>query len=267
MEVSNMRIFSTYLHRCAWLVLLVPLALVAGRANAQVSPLWDHYKVYQTPFIGPPQPGVSIILTDQFGVYTHQLANLQRIMNPVQKEHGQVFPINNPNLHYTWWRIFPSQPFSAQVTATNQFGDQTLSVGDGEFLLNPALKNQTGSPPVANHFKCYVCDGQPVSVPVLLTDQFDQWSTVVGFPRYFCNPVQKDYRGVVNPILDPNQHYICYEIGPEDPGIFSATVTDQFIVNLSAPMGPARYLCVPTYKTGVTDVARGTWGKLKLLYR
>lgn len=250
------------------LMVLIPLALVAGRATAQVNPLWDHYKVYLTPNIGPPLPGVPIILSDQFGVFTHEAGALQRVMNPVQKEVGpQVFPINDPILHYTWWSIFPPQPFSALVSATNQFGDHTLSVGNSVFLLNPALKSQTGSPPVANHYKCYLCDGPPVNVPVGLTDQFDHWSTVVGFPRYFCNPVQKQYRGEVDLILDPNQHYICYDLQPEDPNIFSATVTDQFIVNQSVQMGPGRYLCVPTYKTGVTGAARDTWGKLKLLYR
>jgi hypothetical protein len=248
------------------LTLGLPL-LVAGRAEAQVSPLWDHYKVYETPIFPVPPLGIPIVLSDQFGVFQHQALQLERVMNPAMKEdQNGIFPINNPNLHYTWWSITP-QPFGALVAATNQFGDQTLNVSNAVYLLNPALKNQTGVPPEANHYKCYLCSGQPVNKPVLLTDQFDQWSTVVMLPRYFCNPAQKQDPVRTYPILDPNQHYICYEIQPADPTIFPATVTDQFVVNHPSPMGPARWICVPTFKQGFTATITDTWGKLKQIYR
>ena len=46
-----MRAFATHRTRSLLLVVLLatPLALTGTRANAQVSPLWDHYKVYFTP--------------------------------------------------------------------------------------------------------------------------------------------------------------------------------------------------------------------------
>jgi len=248
------------------LTLGLPL-LTAGPAHAQVNPLWDHYKVYETPLFPVPPLGVPIILSDQFGIYNHTAQQLERIMNPVQKQdvNGQ-FIINNPILHYTWCSITP-QPSNATVVATNQFGDQTLNVHDAVYLLNPALKNQAGTePPNANHYKCYLCDGPPVNKSVLLTDQFDVWSTSVTFPRYFCNPTQKEIPGRIFPILDVNQHYVCYEIQPADPAVFPATVTDQFIFNHPSPMGPARWLCVPTYKQGVVPTSKNTWGKLKQVY-
>src|SRR5205823_3868406 len=148
-----------------------------------------------------------------------------------------------------------------------QFGDQTLNVTQAVYLLNPALKNQQGTIPPRNHYKCYLCNGQPVNVPVTLTDQFDIWSTTVMVPRFFCNPASKQDPTGNYPIVDPNQHYICYEFQPEDPGQFTATFQDQFVPNGPLSLGPSRWLCVPTYKLGVTGTHGDTWGRMKMLYR
>lgn len=136
------------------------------------------------------------------------------------------------------------------------------------WLLNPARKNQTGAPPIANHYKCYDCDGQSIQRQVLLTDQFGPFTTAVFFPRYFCNPVEKQVTGQPpNPIIDPNQHYICYVLVPQDPTTHTATITDQFIANRQVDFTAGVYLCVPTYKLGVTDAIKDTWGRVKMLYR
>lgn len=269
-----MRAFATRRHSSALLVLACAacLSLVGARAEAQVNPLWDHYKVYMTPPFPVPPLGTPVRLLDQFGPYDHVVEQLERFMNPTEKlVAGQPIPspINNPLLHYSWWRITP-QPFSATVTAVNQFGDHTINVHDAIYLLNPARKNQPAPPPIANHYKCYFCEGPPVNVNVQLTDQFGPWPTTVMFPRYFCNPVEKRVQpptGAVYPIEDPNQHYICYEIQPEDPTPHTAIITDQFLPNHTTQMNPARWLCVPTYKSGVTETSKNTWGKLKQLYR
>jgi len=268
-------------------VLLVSLFVTAlvvlhgARADAQVNPLWDHYKVYEV--VPPPLQigGGLVTLTDQFGTYDHQMLQLLRFMNPVEKQviGDGTYGIHDDITHYAWWSISP-QTFSATVTATNQFGDQTLNVHDGVYLLNPALKNQPLTNILQlykNHYKCYLCDGQPINKQVILTDQFGQWSATVTFPRYFCNPVDKHVLSPFPeedwPILDPNQHYICYELQPEDPTPHTATVVDQFIrlMGFSDPPSmdfhPSRYLCVPTLKTGVTGTARDTWGRVKMLYR
>lgn len=257
--------------RHGWLLLvLAPLAFGAGRADAQVSPLWDHYKVYLTPPFPTPPLNLTLTLRDQFGLFTHQVLQLERFMNPTTKQvlpDTAVFPINNFDLHYTWWRISP-QPFSARVTAVNQFGDHTLTVFDAVYLLNPARKNQPGNPPIANHYKCYECDGPPINRQVRLVDQFGPWDAGVTVPRLFCNPVEKQLPGQQpDPILDPNQHYICYDFVPEDLATRTATITDQFIANHTTQLTNSRMLCVPTYKTGVTSTGTGTWGRLKVLYR
>ena len=183
---------------------------------------------------------------------------------------GQAYPINDPILHYAWWRISP-QPFNTLVTATNQFGDFTINVYDAQFLLNPALKNIPGQPPLRNHYKCYDCQGLPVNIPVMMNDQFGPWQATVTFPRFFCNPVEKRVgdptRPRVYPILDPNQHYIRYEYQPEDPTPHTAVITDQFVRDLPVGLVPSRLLCVPTLKTGVTSTGSSTWGRIKILYR
>ena len=173
----------------------------------------------------------------------------------------------NPQLHYTWWRISP-QPYEALVVATNQFGDQTLRLFDAQYLWNPALKNEAGDPPPANHYKCYACEGNPIQVPVLLTDQFDEWRAVVTWPRWFCNPAEKtDPTGQVYPIEDPQLHYICYEFEEIDPALFTAMVTDQFIREELLNLSPSDLLCVPTEKLEVTPTQQGTWGRMKIMYR
>ncbi len=260
------------LHRSRWLALVaITIALVPAIANAQVSPTWDHYKLYNMiPVILPPAP-IPVVLNDQFGLRTHDVQWLALFMNPTVKEvtvpTPGIFPINNPDLHYSWWRI-NQDGFSGVVAANNQFGNQTLNVYGSAYLLNPARKDQPGAPPTANHYKCYDCDGPSIQIPVTLTDQFDRWSTVVFFPRYFCNPVEKQVAGQPpHPIIEPNQHYVCYTISPQDPIQRVVTMTDQFMTNQTIQLNGGLMLCVPTDKLGVTPTARDTWGKVKMLYR
>lgn len=257
----------------ALLLLLVLQTLFASRTDAQLDPLWDHYKVYveNPPFV-PAIPVPPVVLTDQFTQFTHQVFSLDLFMNPVEKRLlppiNTTFPINDSLTHYSWWNITP-QPMSLTVAATNQFGDQTITVFDAQYLLNPAIKNQTGSPPVRNHYKCYNCTGQPVNVPVQMIDQFGTWGATVMLPRFFCNPVQKQVVGTpqVYPILDPNQHYICYEFQPPDPTPYTALGSDQFAHDVPLNLHPSQLICVPTLKQGVTGTKKDTWGRLKLLYR
>jgi hypothetical protein len=257
----------------ALLLLAAAATLLVARAEAQVDPLWDHYKVYNLNPPSPAPPLPPVILTDQFGMSTHQVISLDRFMNPVKKIHGPlIYPINDPVTHYTWWSITP-QPFSLTVNVTNQFGDQTIAIYDAQYLLNPALKDTlplpAGSqPPLKNHYKAYNCQGPPMSVPIAMIDQFDGWQATVMFPRYFLTPVDKQAPGLTpGPIVDPNQHYVCYEFQPYDPTPFFAFTVDQFVNNRNLYMYPAQLICVPTYKHGITSTDKETWGRLKLLYR
>ena len=260
--------------RAALLLLLAVVlpVLVTAPARAQVNPFWDHYKVYyqNPPFVSPiPIPPVT--LKDQFGQFTHQVLQLELFMNPVVKIHPpNTYSINDSITHYAWWSINP-QPQALTVNVTNQFGDQTLNVYDGVYLLNPALKNQTGPLPVKNHYKAYNCLGAPINAPIGMVDQFDGWQATVLTPRWFLTPVDKQVgqpgTGQYYPIVDPNQHYVCYEFQPPDPTPYLATMYDQFAQGVHLNLYPGRYICVPTYKLGVTGAVKDTWGRLKLLYR
>lgn len=258
-------------HASLSFLLIAAMFVVTGtRAQAAIDPLWDHYKVYQVVPPYPANPTIPVQIIDQFGSFNHQVTQFDMFMNPAEKDLAPpstaVFPINNPTLHYTWWKISP-QPFSAVVAVTNQFGSQTLNVHDGVYLLNPAIKNQLGTIQQKNHYKCYQCDGQPVYQDIRMGDQFDFWSATVLWPRYFCNPAAKNMATINYPIVDPNQHYVCYEFQPVDGHPFAAVVTDQFVSNVAMDLPYGILICVPTQKDGVTGDRSETWGRIKMLYR
>lgn len=244
-----------------------PFVFAGGPAQAQINPLWDHYKAYLA------QPHIQHIeqmtLIDQFHAETDVLQYLDFFANPVEKRHGaQIYPINHPELHYTWWAI-SQHPFAKDVIATNQFGEQLIHIGQSAYLLAPALKNTaSGVPlPYANHYKCYECSGDPVNVTVTLTDQFLTRSAVVVVPRFFCAPAEKRLlNGLVYPMVDPSQHYVVYDMDYTTQ-IYGATIQDQFIPNTNVELNIDRLLMVPSLKSFPTEAGSHTWGKLRSLYR
>jgi hypothetical protein len=263
-----MRVLATPRFPILGFALVALFAFVGARAEAQIDPYWDHYKVYEA-FPHPPGPA-GVFLRDQFTQTTHAVEFLEKFMNPVEKvdlANGATYTIFDPLLHYTWWRI-TSVPFDAQVAFDNQFGGGSVHLFRAAYLLNPALKNQVNLPlPLANHYKCYECQGQPVTRPLRLIDQFDIWQVDQMFPRYFCTPTEKQTAGETHLIVDPKQHYVCYEFQPPDPNPFPAFIRDQFI-QTSLELRPGHMICVPTDKLVITNTATGqTWGRLKLLYR
>jgi len=279
-EVLPMRIPTTAgtRHLPALLLFTAVIALAGSRAQAQVDPTWDHYKAYiEADNINLPQP-VQVTLTDQFQQTTWLVRQLGYFANPVKKEHGTlVFPINHPELHYTWWSsgTVPG-PFTKDVIAINQFGQNVIHIvpnnpfGDSEYLLNPALKNApTGTLlPLANHYRCYPCSGDPVNVQVFLTDQFLARPAMVGVPRFFCTPVEKRLaNGTVYPMVDPRQHYVVYNMDFNNQ-VFAARVSDQFITDQQLnTILIDHLLMVPTQKEFPTGNQTSTWGRMKALFR
>jgi hypothetical protein len=239
---------------------------MAPRAEAQ-PPTWDHYKVYT---VGPrPTAGITVTLTDQFLTSDHLVSFRDALSNPVEKiliPPGTPNPIHDARLHYTWWRI-DDQPIDRLVLASNQFGDQTLHLSTAQWLLLPALKNEQGPLPVANHYKCYACEGNPVDLPIRMIDQFGTWDATVTIPRYFCTPVEKRLPAAVFPIVDDLQHYVVYEFAPPGPGSAAVTILDQFFPVQGVGVFQSNLIMVPTMKTDVTSVRPSTWGRMKALYR
>jgi hypothetical protein len=211
-----------------------------------------------------------VTLIDQFQVTTHGTVVLDWFANPVEKRHDpEIYPITRPELHYSWWRLTPELPFSQDLVAINQFGEQFLQLDRSVYLLNPANKNTpTGAPlPVANHYKCYSCIGQPVNVSVFLTDQFFGRPATVLAPRFFCTPVEKRTSdGLTHPIVDVDQHYTVYDIDPTTQ-FWTATFADQFIPFGEIVLNLDQLLMVPTRKVIPTEAGPSTWGRVKAQYR
>lgn len=254
------------------LLLATLLVVGASAAHAQVSPLWDHYRTYAATLTALSAPPGTIGLIDQFGDWQYTVPlELVRFSNPDEKYHApNLYPINDPRLHYTWWYL-GSEPFTRpSVLVTNQFGPQIVDVfGDEIYLLNPAIKNDPiPEIPVANHYKCYRCQGDPPGISVVLSDQFKQRTATVLEPVVLCNPAVKTVEpgGFVYPIVDHNQHYVGYLIEPQEFAV-TAMVSDQFIRDQQLLIFNDFLLLVPSEKHDATPTESGTWGRVKKLYR
>jgi hypothetical protein len=211
-----------------------------------------------------------VVLRDQFSPDTLQVKNLAWFANPAEKRlsDGTSYPISDPHLHYAWWDI-DVRLVDRVVNVDNQFGGQRLSLVRTQYLWNPALKDERGPLPVKNHYKCYLCGGNAVSVQATLIDQYGPFGPVsVLRPVYFCNPTEKIVLGGrVYPMVDPDLHYVCYEFLPTDPRRFGPRISDQFMNDFGVTVENGQYLCVPTLKVDPTPARPSTWGRLKLLYR
>ena len=221
----------------------------------------NHYLVYDVPEVYNFSTPVSLV--DQFGCYCVFGLELDKFANPVNKNGEGYY---NQTVHHTWWKFH--QPQTVWRTAiSNQFGDQVWQVKDGRYLLLPALKNTPGTPPLANHYKCYDATGPAVNIPVTLTDQFGTYCMTATEVVIFCNPTTKCIQGgQTEPIIEPSAHLACYKLEPTLSTCYSATAYDQFgdwQVTLQQPC----WLCLPTDKLSTVPAEPSTWGKIKALYK
>ncbi len=219
-------------------------------------PTLDHFECYDVGNVHDVKQGVS--LKDQFGssgVLVHQAVEF---CNPVQKTHNNVVtPITNANGHLAIYK-FDHDAFEGSneeptrtVQVQNQFGKQTLTVTEVQFLAVPTEKNSLGTPTGLSHFWCYQATGNPVVATVNLQDQFHtQNGLQLQRPALFCNPVQKVHGTQTFPILNP-QGLVCYNITRQ---AFKKTIAivNQFETNNKLAVGTDRYLCVPSQTLSVT---------------
>jgi hypothetical protein len=237
-----------------WLLAaLIPwLAPAAVPAEAAVA---DHYKCYASRQISPVFQRRNVTLVDAFESTIETVKRPFRTCNPVNKA-GEG--IEDPTAHLQCYRTrrAPGTPVFVQrfVTVDNQFGTQRLFVGRSIGLCNPAEKDGVASSLDVNHYKCYgaqVAPGEPRFLQrfVSLADQFETKQTVVKRPKMFCNPVDKNGEG----ILDPSLVLACYGIRQDRGQVpFSrrtVQIEDQFSpggspVTVRASRGSL--LCVPS---------------------
>src|SRR5258705_4016152 len=101
---------------------------------------------------------------------------------------------------------------------------------------------------------------------VMLIDQFGNVQVVVLGAKYFCNPVEKNDRGAVYPIIDRIAHLACYQVDNRAPDINNIITDDQFGFWKTTIQGND-CLCVPARTDVPVPTKQTTWGRIKSLYR
>jgi len=205
--------------------------------------LVDHYELYNA--LGPPGPVVT--LSDQFLNDIQPVGPLQFFLVPTNKNQEGIL---RPDQHLAGYPVLGS--FAAMVDIDNQFGLQTISVLDSKFLAVPSQKiigSDPGPIPLTiDHYRCYKADGPPLNRPVTVQDQFDPspQPALVTLPEYFCNPVNKNGEGILNPM----GHLTCYQIDHAVVLVPPVRVRNQFhaVPELVSIEPQPVALCVPTWK-------------------
>lgn len=247
------------------------LALAITGAFAQSDPPGvnpTHYWTYH-PTQGGHYQSQYVMARDQFftGPTPIYLDSLLRLVNWVHKNSSAV---PDTFIHYSWWNIQNKLPNQASAIITNQFGSYPITVGNLEFMLVPAWKNepQPGHPQ-ANHYLCYKASGGPPPPgPFQLRDEWRQDVQQPGPLQYLCAPCEKNHAGQIFPILDPVTHLALYPIAPVSER-FLPFMQDQFFTGVcDVRQFPDEYLMVPSLKQIIpTDTRSSTWGRLKTIYR
>jgi hypothetical protein len=226
-----------------------PTASPTATPTATPRPV-DHYKVYGL------QPEVvsilDVLLDDQFGTGLVDLTNLGKLGAPVSKEIAPSPPsgvLLRPDEHLSWYEFFEAQT-PRFIRVKNQFESENKGaiwdVGDGRFLLVPAIRDGLGAIQLGQHWKCYdaIALFDP-DVTVNLLDPFHlEQNVVVGPGRYLCNPVEKNNEG---PPSFPDEHLACYDIVDLPLGEFHS-LDDQFGNHPSLLVENPELLCVPSLK-------------------
>jgi hypothetical protein len=193
-----------------------------------------------------------VLLEDQFGTGFVDLTNLGKLGAPASKAIAPDLPSGDllgPDEHLAWYEFFEAQaPLFTRVK--NQFESENKgaiwAVGNGRFLLVPAIKDGLGVIELGQHWKCY--DAAALfdpDVTVSLLDQFHlELNVVVGPGRYLCNPVEKNNEG---PPSFPDAHLACYDIFDLPLGEFHS-LEDQFGFHPDLLVENPELLCVPSIK-------------------
>jgi hypothetical protein len=154
--------------------------------------------------------------------------------------------------HYVFCLIedIDGEPFEKSgVPITNQFGEQTLNIGNPVLLAVPSEKISWEQP--LNHFKSYVATGTPILGEVQLEDQFVTINNAtVGAVALFCNPVEKTYKDVFTPMWDPKDHLTLYSLTYDEElvSFWQVTINNQFGNGQWLGIGGPVFLAVPTGK-------------------
>jgi hypothetical protein len=193
-----------------------------------------------------------VLLEDQLGAGFVDLTSLSKLGVPVSKEIAPDLPSGDllrPDEHLTWYEFSEAQTFRF-VRVKNQFESENKGaiweVGDGRFLLVPAIKDGLGVIELGQHWKCY--DAFALFDPDVIVNLQDQFrpeeNVVVGPARYLCTPVEKNNEGAPS---FPDEHLACYDIVGAPLGEFYS-LEDQFENYLGLLIENPELLCLPSLK-------------------
>lgn len=224
-----------WLSACCGLSALSVAAVSCGTGAAAVDPSWNHYQVYEVVEV-PAEHRVE--LSDQFDLPLEpaRLEAQTHFANPTRKVHAaHQAGIGNVHHHLSWYRLAPQPEPRRTVRLHNQFGQQSIDLGEARYLLVPTQKTSDADsefPKDLDHYRCYEVVRVNTVPPLPVVQLGDQFETVqglqVGPPVLFCPPVRKVREGQ-EPIgvQNADNHLTIYEL-PARPLERGITVLDQF---------------------------------------
>ena len=201
---------------CLLLGSAVALLCLPGSSSAQFAPpALDHFTVYDA--VGHLDPP-AVLLQDQLGLQRSELGQTRLFLVPARKN---AEPLLDPQSHLTCYDLVNGQPPQGvpQVTATHQFGTQSLQLGPALYGCIPTEKYPPQQISI-DHFVCYAASG-PAAIPTVatFTDQFYAQTHTLLEPFLFCAPAKKTLpqTGQQFPVQDPLSHLVCFNIAPPGP--------------------------------------------------
>jgi hypothetical protein len=206
-----------------------PLHIEADQIRSPGIFTLDHFKSYM---IDAQPADYEVRLRGQFDkkYLPARLLRYERFLNPVSKNDEAII---DKNAHLNWYLIQTEREPIRTVSYFNQFGLQTIKIGQPVALLVPTEKIEPDSqyPKRLDHYKVYeVLSAPQVNKGVFLVDQFTQEQNVAYTPAYFAVPVEKVHNGTLFPINNPEDHIVFYKMDPKDWSFFRNT-KDQFNTN------------------------------------
>ena len=198
---------------------------VAGVATAAGGPATlDHFTLYAaTGNIDPP----TVVLEDQFGIQTTDLGPTRFFLVPADKNGEGII---DPDSHLTCYQIANGPGGPAKVTATHQFGTDSLDLGAARVACIPSEKFPPAQISI-DHYVCYDAVGDPLGASATFVDQFYGFTHQITTPFLFCAPARKTVPpnpGPEAPILDPLSHLACYVIEPPGQPVGIVPIRNQF---------------------------------------
>jgi len=200
-------------------------------------------------------------LADQFVEGNFEVEEVEVLGNPADKNGEGVV---NPDAHLVGYEIEADEDEQRgqqnKLRVANQFGEVTVKTWWApDQLLVPSAKGLSGpvlplEEPGTDHFLCYrvwIPLGAPRFEPVqvMVADQFEEPTLfAVLRPKRFCNPVDKNQEGIIN----PDSHLICYTVIPTKFELRQHRRRSVYVNNQFGPLQldtrRPRALCVPSSK-------------------